>query len=248
MNSGCNRRQGSGGCSHNPVVDHPINRVVATRSRRESSAVIGSTQDLLRLQTDVCPAGHSGTMYSPDVSTTTKLTKPQARTGLPRAETPHAPAAAVVMSGSREQPPPGEGLACGSRLLLATMPSAVGTLEWFGREALMGWGRDRSRLDDGAGVRPEGCRKRQRAHPTVAHLGDASHWLFPLVRLDMHASAAWFIWRRRTAIGFEDLVAVLGSRQRESGHRPTTWWHAHNVRPLGVACSGLSAGHRCVCM
>ena len=56
----------------------------------------------------------------------------------------------------------------------------------------------------------------KRVHPTVTHLGDASHWLlFRLVRLDMQASAAWFIWRKRTAIGFEDHSSVVGSRQRE---------------------------------
>jgi hypothetical protein len=57
--------------------------------------------------------------------------------------------------------------------------------------------------------------------------GGASHWLFPLVHLDMHASAAWFIWRKRTAIGFEDLLSVLGSRH---GRAMTA------VRPLSIPC------------
>jgi hypothetical protein len=58
------------------------------------------------------------------------------------------------------------------------------------------WVRAVPRWNCGAGVSatlqvPKGGGQ----HPTVAHLGDASHWLFPLAHLGMQASAAWFIWR-----------------------------------------------------
>ena len=52
------------------------------------------------------------------------------------------------------------------------------------------WGGDHPKMELRSQSLTAGCRKGQGGCPTVAHLGDASQWLFPLVHLDMHASAA----------------------------------------------------------
>ncbi|KAH6854431.1 hypothetical protein B0I37DRAFT_30363 [Chaetomium sp. MPI-CAGE-AT-0009] len=69
-------------------------------------------------------------------------------------------------------------------------------------------------------------------YPTVTHLGDASHWLFLLVHLDVQASAARFIWRKRTAIGFDDPSSVVGSRQRGSDDDGTSPLRLARVRSV----------------